>query len=200
MDAFLPPFSPAHDEFEGLKHDFLENTFIPRHSNQDFNYDLQCPSVDDYLGIGELTLPESNITDERDDNSRSNIQAPEVLDQPSDNSTNPFSNSDEIGVQMPITSIDVDNALPVSINLGAPTNIAGTTVPPTNIIATENGFMCSSCNTTVKRASDLRRHMLGHSPPQLDCPVATCDRKGPNGFSHEDKRRDHLRQKHKIAC
>ena len=79
-----------------------------------------------------------------------------------------------------------------------PTSIAAATTP-----VNSNGvrLACThpGCTATSARLRDLQRHMKKHSPPQHDCPVNGCDRKGDNAFPRKDKLRDHLRQKHKMA-
>lgn len=58
---------------------------------------------------------------------------------------------------------------------------------------------CSSCTKSFRRPADLRRHSLQHNPKALVlfCPVASCSRSsGGNGFSRQDKLRDHMRNKH----
>ena len=82
-----------------------------------------------------------------------------------------------------------------------PMIISRTTQAARNTIANTRRSPCphQGCDVTVRRASDLPRHILLHSPPHLDCTVGTCNRKGARGFRREDKLRDHLRQGHGIV-
>ncbi|KAF2818878.1 hypothetical protein CC86DRAFT_375520 [Ophiobolus disseminans] len=57
------------------------------------------------------------------------------------------------------------------------------------------GHACLNCQKTFKRAGDYRRHMRSYAAPQFHCFVQGCTK----AFTRKDKRRDHMRQGHKLA-
>jgi hypothetical protein len=80
---------------------------------------------------------------------------------------------------------------------GVSRNLPTAPTGPNNAI----GYVCTypGCRRIepFKRKADLERHGKKHSPPELNCEIEGCNRKGPRGFYRQDKLRDHQRQKHK---
>ena len=76
-------------------------------------------------------------------------------------------------------------------------------VPDTiDILMDGNRFVCTHlrCNKTFSRIGDLRRHKnTQHRPPQYNCSMSTCNRKGANAFRRGDKLREHQRKVHGMA-
>lgn len=58
--------------------------------------------------------------------------------------------------------------------------------------------VCSTCNQTFSRHSDLQRHAKKHNPSAkiFDCLHQGCKYKGQHGFYREDKLLSHMRTRH----
>ena len=194
-DAYLPLLHSADESLDGCNYFSPENTIASRDADQESNLDLQFATIDELLGIGDSVPYEDNASSKQNSISGNNVQVREMLDQYSNPSNVFVPPAADLG---PLKSTAIDHAVPLSATPKLPSVTTGVNISATSATP-ENGNTCSQCGTTVSRASDLPRHVLVHAPPQFDCTVPTCNRKGTNGFCRADKCRDHLRQKHRIT-